>query len=455
MVIPMAMSGMSDLSSLDRRNTDGFLKLLVFLIGFGTFLDGYDLLNISNALPFLKYSIALTSVQVGLIGDITYIGGIAGAALFGLLGDRAGKKFIFMADLFFFILGALLSSFVTNAAELLALRFIIGVGIGADIVSAPIILADISPSRNRGLLVGLSCTMMAAGGLTSVGLSYLLVISHVSPAIIWRVILGAGAVPAIIILTLRTKVPESPRWLLSKDKVTEYRKVMGKLLKVNESEVMTGKGRPSGMSSLFTRYRREVVYTTIAWLAAGTTSIFTIFTPTILSSLHMGSYTMSLVFTGIMWSSALAGSLLVSLLQDIVGRRPFFFASISIMGAADLITGFLYKVLSPLSLAILFSIIFFSGFMNIGVAYTLQSEVFPPDIKSTGSGFSFSLNRLDNFFFGVFTPIALAAGVLGHYIASVGIFIVGLLLVSISVSRETRKKSLEEISGVTKLDTTG
>jgi hypothetical protein len=93
--------------------------------------------------------------------------------------------------------------------------------------------------------------------------------------------------------------------------------------------------------------------------------------------------------------------------------------------------------------------------MNIGVAYTLQSEVFPPDIKSTGSGFSFSLNRLDNFFFGVFTPIALAAGVLGHYITSVGIFIVGLLLVSIFVSQETRKKSLEEISGVTKLDTTG
>ncbi|MEM0097874.1 MAG: MFS transporter [Conexivisphaerales archaeon] len=446
------MNDISGLSALDRRNTDGFLKLLVFLIGFGTFLDGYDLLNISNALPFLKYSIALTSMQIGLIGDITYIGGIAGAALFGLLGDRAGKKFIFMVDLFFFILGALLSSFVTNAAELLALRFIIGVGIGADIVSAPIILADISPSMNRGLLLGLSCTMMAVGGLTSVGLSYLLVISHVSPLIIWRVILGAGAVPAIIILALRTKVPESPRWLLSKEKFTEYRKVMSKLLKINESEVMTTRSRASGISSLFTGYRREVAYTAIAWLAAGTTSIFTIFTPTILSSLHMGSYTMSLEFTGIMWSSALAGSLLVSLLQDVVGRRPFFFASISMMGAADLITGFLYKALPPLSLAILFSVIFFSGFMNIGIAYTLQSEVFPPEIKSTGSGFSFSLNRLDNFFFGVFTPIALAAGILGHYIASVGIFIVTLLLVSIFVSKETRNKSLEEISCAPKVD---
>jgi putative MFS transporter len=434
------------INSLDQRKIGHDLIAIMVLVGMGSFLDGYDLLNIGNALPFLTHSISVTPLESGLIGTMTYAGGIIGAAIFGAFADLRGKKGIFMVDLFLFLIGSLLSAFVYNALELIILRFFIGVAIGADIVSAPILLSDLSPIIGRGLLLGLSSLLWPIGALTSVGISYLLVLMHFPPYIIWRVILGVAVIPAAVVVYLRRKVPESPRWLLSKGRIDEYKKVMASLFNVSPEKVaIPNKIKSEGIISVFRKYKRSTIYSAIAWITAGTTSIFTIFTPTILHSLKLLSYSGSLLFTSIIWLGALSGSLVASLLQDRIGRKPFLLLSIAIMGVPDLIIGLTFRTLPAIWMVILIAIILFGDFMNVSVAYTIQTEVFPPDAKSAGGGIGFTVNRLDSFLLGFYTPVALTHGILGDYVIAVGIGIILLLVIEVFIGFETKQRSLEDI----------
>ncbi|MGC9190089.1 MAG: MFS transporter, partial [Conexivisphaera sp.] len=135
-------------------------SLVVLLVGLGTFLDGYDLLNISVALPLLSKFMHLSPALSGLLGTATYLGGIAGGLAFGLLSDLRGRRNALLADLAFFLIASLLSAFVESPLQLLVLRVLIGFGIGADIASGPALLSEVSPSSSRGLLMGLSLVMM-------------------------------------------------------------------------------------------------------------------------------------------------------------------------------------------------------------------------------------------------------------------------------------------------------
>ena len=79
------------------------VPVVVLLVGLGTFLDGYDLLNISVVLPFLSKFMHLSPAMQGLLGTATYLGGIAGGLAFGLLSDLRGRKTALLADLAFFL----------------------------------------------------------------------------------------------------------------------------------------------------------------------------------------------------------------------------------------------------------------------------------------------------------------------------------------------------------------
>ncbi|WP_243665643.1 MFS transporter [Vulcanisaeta sp. JCM 16159] len=147
---------------------------LSVLIGLGTFLDGYDLLNISVVLPFLARLMHLGPEMQGLLGTFTYIGGVFGALVFGVFSDLRGRRVALLSDIIFFLISSLISAFVASPGQLLVLRFLVGFGIGADIVSGPALLSEESPASRRGFLLGLSLIMMPLGGLISALLAYLL-----------------------------------------------------------------------------------------------------------------------------------------------------------------------------------------------------------------------------------------------------------------------------------------
>ena len=196
---------------LDDMPLNSFLIFMTLLVGLGSFLDGYDLLNVSIALPFLIKTMNITAPVQGMLGTATYLGGVFGAFLFGIFSDLRGRRSALIVDLFFFFIASILSAFIHTPFQLLVLRFAIGFGIGADIVSGPALLSEMLPKSKRGEMLGISLLMMPLGGLVSVLVAYALYASGVSAFIIWRLIFAFGAVPALLVILLRSWLTESPR----------------------------------------------------------------------------------------------------------------------------------------------------------------------------------------------------------------------------------------------------
>ena len=111
-------------------------------------------------------------------------------------------------------IGALLQAFVTSPAELAIVRFLVGIGTGADYVLSPLIMAEHSNAKDRGKLIAVGFGLMWSLGAVTASLLYLALSPIVNYDLLWRVILAAGAVPAASVIYLRRKVPETPRYLL-------------------------------------------------------------------------------------------------------------------------------------------------------------------------------------------------------------------------------------------------
>ena len=144
------------------------------------------------------------------------MGAAAGAIAAGPFTDHFGRKVLLVIDAGLYATGAILSAVTPDAAVLLIARTIIGVAIGADSAIATAYIAEYAPKGRRGALSMLQQWMITVGILVSYVVA--LVILKLAPGsagtVDWRLILGLGAVPALLGLVLRSQMPESPRWLL-------------------------------------------------------------------------------------------------------------------------------------------------------------------------------------------------------------------------------------------------
>src|SRR6202042_112750 len=116
----------------------------------GVFCDGYILSSIGLALVTLAPRFGLNAVTAGIVGAATLFGILVGAPLFGHLTDRHGRRILMIAHLSAFVVIAIAQIFVTAAWGLIALRFLLGVAIGADYPIASAIVAEFTPQRWRG-----------------------------------------------------------------------------------------------------------------------------------------------------------------------------------------------------------------------------------------------------------------------------------------------------------------
>jgi len=423
---------------LDEKPLSRFIWYSTLLVGLGSFLDGYDLLNVSIALPFISKTMIISASMQGLLGTATYLGGIVGAIIFGVFSDLRGRKVALIIDLVFFMLASLLSAVITAPTQLLTLRAAIGFGIGADIVSGPALLSELLPKKSRGAMLGTSLLMMPLGGLGSVAIAYVLYSSGISAPLLWRTIFALGAVPALLVIILRSWLPESPRWLTKFGKTKKFIKETG-VLNLTAQEVVK-----HNYSTLLTKYRKMLLYSSVAWFSAGTTSIFTIFTPIILQRFASKAYPQMISITAIIWVAAMCGAAIALLLHDKAGRKGILITSMVMLGISDIMLGLSFTGSGIIVEMVLAGAMFFS-FINISAAYVIQTEVFPTEIKSVANGISFSINRIANFAFGMFVPIFLLLNELKPFMWLTGAIVIAMALVALLTGIETMGKGLEKI----------
>jgi SP family arabinose:H+ symporter-like MFS transporter len=219
----------SVLDLLDQRVPTSFYWQLTLLATIGGFLFGYDTSNIGSALNFVPYH--LTGFAQGYLVAGASLGAAAGAIIAGPLTDRFGRKSLLIVDAAIYAAGAILSAVTPDAGVLLGARTLIGLAIGADSAIATAYIAEYAPRNRRGSLSMLQQWMITVGILVSYIVA--LIVFRAAPgsaaSVDWRVILGLGAVPALVGFALRTRMPESPRWLMRKGDYEGVRRSLAKL----------------------------------------------------------------------------------------------------------------------------------------------------------------------------------------------------------------------------------
>ena len=200
----------------------------------GVMLDGFDLFVIGIALPLIKLQWNLSALQVGAIACAAVFGSMFGAVFGGVLTDRFGRKAIYLLDLIVFIVGSLLCAFASGPWSLILFRFFLGIGVGADYPICASYVSEFMPSRLRGRMLIGAFSFQAVGIILAALVGIILL--GVTPAISdWRILIGFGALPAIIVLIFRTKVPESPRWLMEHGRLDEAQHVVEQFVPAKKS----------------------------------------------------------------------------------------------------------------------------------------------------------------------------------------------------------------------------
>src|SRR6201996_8401288 len=219
--------GRDILTELDQRPPTSFYWQLTLLATLGGFLFGYDTSNIGSALNFVPYN--LHGLAEGYLVSGASLGAAAGAFLGGPVSDHFGRKLLLIVDAGIYAAGAILSAVTPDAAVLLIARTLIGLAIGADSAIATAYIAEYAPKDKRGSLSMLQQWMITVGILVAYLIAILIfgVWPNSAGSVGWRLILGLGAVPALLGLALRTSMPESPRWLLRHGKYDKAREALG------------------------------------------------------------------------------------------------------------------------------------------------------------------------------------------------------------------------------------
>ncbi|MGW7521888.1 MFS transporter [Streptomyces sp. NPDC054783] len=198
--------------SLDDANLSVFHLKAAVTAGAGFFTDSYDLNVIGTVTLLITPQFHLGSGQVAMLTSSTLLAVAVGAMSFGRLGDLLGRRRVYGLEAILMIIGALVSALAPNFAVLLVGRLVLGIGIGGDYPASGVIMTEYANRRNRGKLVGYTFVFYVFGQVSAYLVSLLVLAVGVPDDIAWRLILGFGVIPSLLVLHQRRHMPESPRW---------------------------------------------------------------------------------------------------------------------------------------------------------------------------------------------------------------------------------------------------
>lgn len=293
------------------------------LIAFGEFVDGYDLIAIGGALLVLRPLFGLSPAQTGLLGASAFFGAALGLFAVGEIADRFGRRNVFVYTFWAFIALSLLSAVVRDYTELLIVRALMGVAIGADIAASITFLAEISPKRSRGGWTGaVPQIAWSLGAMTSLAVALGLYVWLGEQS--WRWLLGLGALPALVIILGRKGLPESPRWLLTQGRTAEAHEAMRALGIEPSAVTIAAPAEKAAQGSYLEIFRQP--NTTRALLAIIIISLTPLMSPASVVAPYVLKYvgllgdTASLKGSMLVWVGGLIGACIALMTIDRIGR---------------------------------------------------------------------------------------------------------------------------------------
>lgn len=197
------------------------MHLVIFTLALSGLLIGFSTGINSGATIFIAQDFQLTSFDIILLISTILFGAFVGAIISGRLADYYGRRTLMIINALLFLLGTLISSFVTTFPWLITSRIIVGFAIGTTSYAAPIYIAELAPFNKRGILAGFYQLFICLGILLAYGISYIFAFGgH------WRLMFSIGAAPAIMLLIALLFTPETPQWLFLNNQDQKARDVL-------------------------------------------------------------------------------------------------------------------------------------------------------------------------------------------------------------------------------------
>lgn len=194
----------------------------------GGLVFGFDIVVISGVIDSITRLYTLGDQSRGLTVAVSPVGTVIGCFIAGVIGQRLGARAALRYAAALYILAAIACSCSVTWPELLVTRLLGGIGIGVASVLGPVYITELAPALWRGRLVGTFQINVVLGILVGYTSNYLVRSAHLGP-LEWRMMLGVAAVPALAFLALLFRVPRSPRWSVSRNRIDEALGVLSEM----------------------------------------------------------------------------------------------------------------------------------------------------------------------------------------------------------------------------------
>ena len=406
-------SSLSKNERLDRLPVTSKHKKLLVGSGVGWALDAMDVGLISFIMAALAVHWNLESTQTSWIATAGFVGMALGASLGGLLADKFGRRHVFALTLLVYGLATGASALATGLAVLITLRFIVGLGLGAELPVASTLISEFAPRRIRGRMVVLLEAFWAAGWIAAAIIGTFVVGASDSG---WRWALAIGMVPAAYALYVRLALPESVRYLEAKNRHQEAEEIV---ISFENAALAEGKNLDSDLApevALDEAFEGSSIWSSL--LRARTAALWIIWFCINLSYygafiwipslLVADGFTLvrSFSFTLIITLAQLPGYAAAAWLIEVWGRRVTL--AVFLVGSA-VSAGAFGLADSEVSIIIAGCFLSFFNLGAWGALYAIGPELYPTHIRGRGTGAAAGFGRIASIISPLIVPPILAA----------------------------------------------
>ncbi len=449
------MKGVRLVKNRPETNGKRFVYLAAATTALGGMLFGYDIGVISGAILFIKKQFSLSSGMEGIVVSSVLLGCVAGSLVGGFLADRLGRRKLLLITSAVFTLGAIGAALAPTVGWLVAARVVVGVAIGIASFVSPLYISEIAPVDIRGKLVSLNQLAITSG----IVLSYLVDYSFAGSEG-WRWMFALAVVPAGAFGIGLMLIPNSPRWLVGRERMDQARAVLkrmrapetveGELSAIQQSAAQ----QEEHWSALLSPHLRVAMIVGVGLaIAQQITGINTIvyYGPTIFKLAGMSSSSVAILASVGVGLINVVMTVVSLQLIDRIGRRPLLLISLAGMTLSLVVLGLAFslpQLTGSLGMIALIVVMTYVGSFAVGmgpVFWLLISEMYPLRIR----GRAMSIATVANW--GANLIVALSFLTLMEVLGKAATFWlygaigIGTWTFSFFLVPETKGKSLEQI----------
>jgi putative MFS transporter len=438
---------------LERLPVTPRLLLLRVIVGIATFFDAYTVLAIAFAMPQLVSEWQLSPTEVGMIISAGYVGQLFGAVLFGSLAEKIGRLRTLFITILLFVSMDIACLFAWSGATMMVFRFLQGVGTGGEVPVASAYINEFIGAEKRGRFFLLYEVIFPIGLMFAGMAGYFLV-----PIYGWKAMFIVGLIPAVLTIPLRWFMPESPRWLASKGRLTEADAVV-KLLEDSATRrgivlrepvmrpVDSNATARSDWRDLFKGiYLKRTLTIWGLWVCVYMINNGLVtWLPTLYRQVFQLPLQTSLAYGWITSGVGVVASIACALLIDKVGRKSWY-ATAFLAAIVPLLTLAWLGATSAIEVLILVTATY-AVLQTIAFSlYLYSAELYPTRLRAVGTGFGSAWLRAGSSIGSILVGWIVAdLGIRYVFAAFAAVALVGGL-VTLRFAIETKGRVLEELS---------